>query len=459
MPNCHKLLLGLLAFSIVFGINNPSQAQEQKKQVSTTQQAPIVIEAKDLSYSEETGDILAQGNVIITNQGQRVEAEHINGNTKLNEIWINDQATFSEPETELTGSHTLYNYKLKTGSMEDVKGKVERKYVAGKTISMSPDKIIINEGYTTGCPAKIPDYHVSADKIEIWPGDKLIAYNAKFWLGNKVIFTLPKYRQSLKEGQQSEFPRVGYDSDDGFYIRQNIEYPLNNKLSAFANLDYYSRPGLKPNFGLIERESNYSVSVAQGYYRDDDNNWIKKEPEFEFSYNPRKLGKLPVSYSFSAIYGKWSDDYKTSWHQDYSLYFSHDPIKLGNSMDLYLGTGIEHIRESYNDTSQNMFRFDATVNNRWSDRFATSVGYHYRQNNETLFEYNQADLRRELDTGFTYKIDHMNAIGVTRSYDMDNKRVEDLDYTWYRNLHCWQAKITYRAKRDEIRFDVSTTRW
>ena len=458
MSNCHKLLLGILAFSIVFGINNPSQAQEQKKQVSTTQ-APIVIEAKDLSYSEETGDILAQGNVVITNQGQRVEAELINGNAKLNEIWINDQATFSEPETELKGSHTLYNYKLKTGSMEDVKGKVERKYVAGKNINMSPDKIVISEGYTTNCPAKIPDYHVSADKIEIWPGDKLIAYNAKFWIGNKVIFTLPKYRQSLKEGQQSEFPRIGYDSDDGFYIRQNIEYPLNNKLSAFANLDYYSRPGLKPNFGLIERESNYSFSVSQGYFRDDDSNWVKKEPEFEFSYNPRKLGKLPVSYSFTAIYGKWSDDNKTSWHQDYSLYFSHDPIKLSNTMELYLGTGIENIRESYNDTSQNMFRFDATVNNRWSDRFATTVGYHYRQNNNTLFEYDQDELSRELDTGFTYKIDRMNTIGINQSYDMDNKTVKDLDYSWYRNLHCWQATITYRAKRDQIRFDISTTRW
>lgn len=458
MPNCHKLLLGLLAFSIVFGITTPSQAQEQKKQVATTQ-APIVIEAKDLSYSEETGDILAQGNVVITNQGQRVEAELINGNAKLNEIWINDQATFSEPGTEIKGSHTLYNYKLKTGSMEEAKGKVEHSYVSGKTITMSPDKMIINQGTTTNCPAKIPDYHVSADKIEIWPGDHLIAYNAKFWIGNKVIFALPKYRQSLKQGEESTFPSIGYDSDDGFYIRQHIDYPLNNKLSAFANLDYYSHPGLKPNFGLIERETNYSLSVSQGYFRDDDSNWVKKEPEFKFSYNPRKLGKLPVSYSFTAIYGKWSDDYKTSWHQDYSLYFSHDPIKLGNTMELYLGTGIEHMRESYNDTSQNMFRFDATVNNRWSDRFATSVGYHYRKNNETLFEYDQADLRRELDTGFTYKIDHMNAIGINRSYDMDNKRVEDLDYTWYRNLHCWQATITYRAKRDQIRFDVSTTRW
>ncbi|WP_371372147.1 LPS-assembly protein LptD [Sporomusa aerivorans] len=459
MPNRHRLVLGLLAFAIVFGGANSGQAQEQNKQTSTTQ-APIVIEAKDLSYSEETGDILAQGNVVITNQGQRVEAELINGNAKSNEIWINDQATFSEAETKLTGSHTLYNYKLKTGSMEDAKGKVEHKYVSGKTINMAPDKFTINQGSATTCPAKVPDYHVSADKIEIWPGNQLIAYNAKFWIGNKVIFSLPKYRQSLntKEGS-SAFPRIGYDNDDGFYIRQHLDYPLNNKLSTYTNLDYYTKQDLKPSFGLIQRETNYAIGVEQGYARDDDSNWIKKEPEFKLTYYPHRLGNLPVKYSFTAIYGKWKDDYKTSWHQAYNLYFSHDPIKLNDTMNLYLGTGIQHIRESYDDSSRSSLKLDATIDKKWSDKLYTWVGYHYTPNNDAIFEYDKTDLSRELASGFTYKLDRMNSIGISQSYDLDNKRVEDLDYTWYRNLHCWQASITYRAKRDQIKFDVTTTRW
>lgn len=477
------MILGVLALTIVFGAYNISHAQEQTttQEQSTTQQTttqqpatqkpttpqpPIVIEANELSFSDETGDILANGKVVITNQGQRVEAEHIDGNSKLNEIWINDTATFSETgaspskSSNLTGNHVIYNYKLKTGSMEQAKGKIERKYVSGETISVFPDKYLINHGTTTNCPAKIPDYHVSADKIEIWPDDKMIAYNAKFWIGNTVIFSLPKYQQGLgKNAGESSFPRIGYDGDQGFYIRQHLEYPFTNKLFAYANLNYYSKPGFKPNYGLTEREKNFSVSVANGHFLDDDDNWIKKEPEFEFKYHPHRLGQLPVSYTFTAIYGKWTDSSKTSWHQDYELYFSRDPIKLNSTMNLYLGAGVQNIRESYNQSSQNIFKYDIAVDKRWSDRLSSWVGYHYAQNNTTLFSYDSSDMNRKIETGFTYKIDKMNSIGVYRNYNLDTKNVEDLNYTWYRNLHCWQATITYKSKEDQIKFDITTTRW
>lgn len=472
MVNNNKIILGLLAFAIVFGNVSAGQAQETKEQQSQVKTAaqqtkvPIVIEADQLSFSDETGDIFANGKVVITNQGQRVEADHIDGNTKLNEVWINDKATFSmqgttpRDSTELTGSHTLYNYKIKTGSMEQAKGKVEHNYVSGQNISIFPDKYIINNGTTTQCPAKIPDYHISADKIEIWPGDHMIAYNAKFWIGNTVIFTMPKYRVGLKPGEgKSEFPRIGYDSDNGVYIMQHIEYPVNNKLSAYANLDYYTKVDFKPSVGLIQRESNYSVSVEQGNFQDSDSNWIKKEPEFKFSYYPHKLGNLPINYTFTASYGKWTDSNKTSWHQDYNLYFTHDPIKLNRTMNLYLGTGFERIQESYDNSAQNILKYDVTVDKKWSDRFSGWVGYHYTQNNKSLFSYGSDDLDRKLNAGFTYKIDKMNSIGITRNYNMVTQKVDDLDYIWYRNLHCWQATITYKSKESKIKFDISTMRW
>ena len=465
----NKMILGILALVIVFGATNSSQVQAQeqvKPKQSTAVQAPIVIEANELSFSDETGDILANGKVVITNQGQRMEAEHINGNTKLSEIWINENANFFVPgttpdkATTLTGNHTIYNYKLKTGSMEQIKGKIEHKYVSGESISMFPDKYLITQGTTTNCPAKIPDYHISADKIEIWPNDHMIAYNAKFWIGNTVIFSMPKYRQNIGDNdKESSFPRIGYDSDQGVYIRQHLDYPVNDKLSAYANLDYYSEDKFKPSYGLIQRETNYSFDVKYGHYLDDDDNWIKKEPEFEFKYYPHRLGRLPVNYTISGIYGKWTDDYKTSWHQEYEIYFSRDPIKLNSTMNLYLGTGYEHIRESYNDSTQNIFKYDITIDKKWSERLASWVGYHYTQNNVTLFNYDSDDANREFHSGVTYKIDKMNSIGIVRTYDLDNKKVEDLNYTWYRNLHCWQGALTYKSKEKKYEFDITTTRW
>ncbi|CQR70561.1 LPS-assembly protein LptD [Sporomusa ovata DSM 2662] len=461
MPNNNKLILGLLAFAIVFGGTVPGQAKDTKATNEiAAPQVPIVIEANDLSFSEETGDILAKGNVIITNVEQRLEAEQIDGNAKINEIRIKEKSRFFQKDLTLNGTGTVYNYKLKTGSMKQANGQLEDKYIAGETISMSPSQLTINNGTATGCPAKVPDYHISADKIEIWPGDKMIAYNAKVWIGKMVIFTLPKYEQSLKpDAKGSAFPRLGYDSDDGAFIKQHLEYSLSNMVSAYVNLDYYSRSNFKPSYGLIHRDKNYTFSIDQGHFNDDDSHWIKKEPEFKFSYKPQQLGNLPIHYTFSAAYGKWSDSEKTSWHQEYGLYLKHEPIKFGSSAKLNLGTGVQHIIESYDNSTRNVWKFDATFDKQWSERFSTSVGYHYAQNNDALFEYDKTDLSRELKTGFIYKIDKMNAIGISHSYDLDNHEVHDVDYSWYRNLHCWEAKITYRAEREQLRVDVNTIKW
>ncbi|BBB91593.1 MAG TPA: LPS export ABC transporter periplasmic protein LptC [Methylomusa anaerophila] len=470
MNNNNKVILGILALILAFGSVVPGNVAAAGKKDDTKSQktakaqkptAPIVIEGDELSFSDETGDVYAKGKVVVTNQEQTIETEKMEGNTKRSEVWIKDQFTFTEPDAKLDGSNMIYNYDSRTGTMEAVKGKVDREIVSGKNVYVFPDEVIIHNGTATRCPAKIPDYHVSAEKIEIWPGKKMIAYNAKFWIKNTVIFTLPKYQKSLKKGEEgeSDFPSVGYDNDDGLRITQYLEYPLSDKLSAYADIGYYSKRGFKPIFGLTDREQDYSWSLFQGDFKDANNYWITKEPELSFQYHPRRLGTLPVTYQFTASYGKWTDSAKSSWHQDYQLYFTRDPIQLNKSLTLNLGTGVEHIRESYDNSSNTVYKFDTLLDKQWSPRFNTWAGYHFVSNNTSLFSYNSVSNSRELFAGFTYKIDSVNTIGINRTYNMQTHTYEDLDYTWYRNLHCWQATLTYRAKQKETRFDISLTRW
>jgi LPS-assembly protein len=312
----------------------------------------------------------------------------------------------------------------------------------------------------TRCPAKVPDYHVSASKIEVWPGEQMIAYDVKFWLKDKVIYTMPKYRKSLrKDDSASEFPQMGFYSEDGFFIKQHLEYPLSNKVSLYTDQAYYTKTGYRPVYGASYHENRFAVDVAQGHFRDADGHWVKKEPEYKLSLFSRQLWDLPLNYSFTAVYGKWTDHAKTSWHEDYNLYFSGFPIKFDDSTHLLLGVGFQHVRESYNGSAQNLFRYDATLVKKWSDKFSTWAGYHYVRNNATLFMYDRNELSKQLDFGFTYKLDHMNKIGYFQSYDVANSRIYDQDVTWYRNLHCWEAAVTYRIKRNQYVVDFSIARF
>ena len=465
-----KVIFCASVFVLISAISLTGQAADQQGDKSTDKtkteskvvaNVPIVVDADHLTYSDATGDLVANGNVSVVQNDNKITTDSMRGNSKQTEFWIDNIADFYQKDTKLTGTGTHYNYTKHVGSMQDAKGIVGRQHVAGTDIDMLPGEAIIHNGMETKCPAKVPDYHISAEKIEIWPGEKMIAYNAKFWIGKIVLFTLPKYQTSLRAdaGEQDAFPRVGYHNDDGFYIMQHIEHPISDKIAAFVDVNYYSKAGFKPQYGLTDKERNYSLSVMRGDDRDGDGNWIKKEPEFNFNLNRQRLGDLPVSYTFSAIYGKWADGTKTSWHQDYNLYFSHDTIALSKSLSLGLGTGFERVHESFDGSTRDIIKFDTSLTKQWTPRFTTTGEYHYTQNNNSLFNYNVPDLAREADIGFTYKIDKKNTIGFRQSYDLNTSRIYDQDYTWYRDLHCWQATITYRAKRNSFNWALSTTRW
>lgn len=472
MLNTKKLLGALLAASLVLLAALPGQAAEKDKAAAKVKPpAPVVIEGDELYFSDLTGNIFAKGSVVVTQGDTKMLGPLIRGNSKSNDLWIDDKATYLEPGNKLTGSAFHYNYKEHTGSFVDASGTMGRELVAGKHIDLVPDGYVIYDGTMTGCPAKVPDYHVSATKVEIWPGDKLVAYNAKFWIKDKVIYTMPKYQKSLRKDSQSEFPRLGYTSQDGWYIAQYLEYPLANtdsgSIGAYTDLAYYGKRGFKPIFGLFDRERLYSLNLVKGDFRDGNNYWITKEPELRFDWHPQRLGKLPVSYSFYAIYGKWTDSAKSAWHQDYNLYFSGDEIKINNLLSLYLGTGFERITDKYirgdsGTKSTNSFRYDGTLYQFWSPKLTTWVAYHNIHNNYGGFLYGSSPLSRSLDTGIAFTVDKMNKISYYQSYDLELNNVYEKNFVWDRNLHCWQATVkytTYRDRPSQLSWYLSTNRF
>ena len=458
MSNIKKIMLYVLVILLMAESTLQGQAMISKKEQKPAEKLPIVIDADELYFSDLTGDMFAKGNVVVTQSQSKVMGDLMRGNAKQNEIWIDDSAVFTEPGAKLSGSSIRYNYKNREGTMAKAGGRVGKELVDGGNVEMKPDEYIIHNGTITRCPAKVPDYHVSADKVEIWPGERIIAYNAKFWIKDKVIYSMARYQKSLRNDEQSEFPQLGYTSDDGAFIIQHLEYPFDHKLSAHVNAAWYSKAGWRPSFGLNDYEDGFKLSAVYGHFRDSNSNWIKKEPELKLETG-RRLGNLPVLYSFSVTQGEWVDSTKKSWHQDYNLYFSREPIVFSNFLRVEMGAGVERIYESYDHSRQNIFKYDVTLVENWSPKLTSYVGYHYTRNNNTLFAYGRSDLAKSLDSGFTYKIDKMNAIGFAQSYDMTNHKIFDQDYYWHRNLHCWELSIGYRARRDQVVVEFSTKRF
>jgi len=461
MNNSKKMMIGLLALIFVFGTAT-TQASPKKSTVSSSVKAPIVVEADELYFSDSTGDLYAKGNVQIKQNEDKIEANLLNGNTQKNEVWTDGEALITRPGMELTTTGMRYNLNDHSGSMQSSKGTIERLHITSKAITTSPVHTTMNNGTVTGCPAEVPDYHISADRVEIWPGDKMIAYNAKFWIKNTVIFSLPKYQASLEENDNIgfAFPKPNYSSDNGIGISQHVEIPFSPRLAAFADLDYYSKVDFKPMYGLISRSNNFTAKIGYGNEENEDHEWIKKEPELLLKLKSHRLGTSSLTLDASAAWGQWNEGVVRGSHSGFSLYMSNDPIVLGSKTTLKIGVGFDRNFYGFNDSHNSVFRFDSRLDMNPNSRLNTWIGYNYNSDiGTTPYEFDRIDVSKEGRIGFMYKVDRLNGFGVKVRYDLEHGSTQDIDYTWRRNLHCFEADITYRAKRDELRVKVDAVKW
>lgn len=470
-----KVVAGLLIISLLFAGTLPVAAAPKKKK-DKKPAGPITIVADELYFSDKTGELFAKGNVVITQDKSRITADLIRGNDKQTEVWTDDAARLTEPRTDMTGMKIRYNYGSQIGSMEDVKGKCGDDFISGKRIHFEEGKVTAYQATTTGCPAKgTPDYRVTARKVEIWPEDKLIAYDAKVWIKNFVIYTTPRYKVSLKKEQETEYPSFGYRDPDGYWIKQHLDFPMDEYFSLRTDLYYYTNKGFKPNFDALYDRREYSLKLSMGEYSNvmtasgdpafgqstNSLNWVTKSPEFRFDWHPQQIGKQPWRFNATALIGKWTDDTKSSWHQDYLVYFTRDPIFLDKKKTLRWnnGFGLEHIRESYDGSAQSIIRYNTSLVKQVNPWLAVWTGYNFTSNNQSAFAYSQINVGREWYNGVMVKLDRLTSFSYVNSYDLTNGRTYENYYTLYRNLHCWNTYIQYQEKAKRWVWEIMVIRF
>lgn len=108
-------------------------------------------------YDSVTGEVYGKGNVKITQNYSRMTTEDANGNLNTGDVDIPVPAhvmQVANPTLDINSEKTKYNYNEKTGVMNNVKGRVDNRYISGEQVEFYPDYYIIYNGTMTRCPAK-----------------------------------------------------------------------------------------------------------------------------------------------------------------------------------------------------------------------------------------------------------------------------------------------------------------
>ncbi|MCK8816325.1 hypothetical protein MWH28_02970 [Natroniella sulfidigena] len=257
------LLLIILALVVVI---QPSYAAED---------APFTIDANDyIIFDEEKEIIEAAGNVIIEMEADSIRADRIQIDLNQEVIKAKGNIILKTEEREMTGSALEYDYRKEEGQVFDSETEEGQITFFGEVVNFGEDDIVLEETTLIPCEdTDEPHYRLSAEKITVYPEDKLIAEGVHLWINERRVMPLPTYKQSLVEGEEEKHaipqPQVGYSEADGLYVGVDYYHFINQDfggdISATATTNETSRIDLDY---LYQPDDRLKVDPRVYYHQD-----------------------------------------------------------------------------------------------------------------------------------------------------------------------------------------------
>lgn len=286
MSRCRKSLL-------------PRKEGEREKRKEETQDTgispenPMYVTADRMRYNDTTGDVDAMGRVVIKHMMDTYQTEYVYGNSIAQKYVIPGEVKWVNPTTNLKADRADYDAAKSIGRFEKLDGWEQGTYYfkgASGIYDRNANKLVVEKGYftTKHAVAKVPDYRIEADSIDIYPNDHYVAHNVKLMAKNTTLITLSSYSGSLAHDDNevslwSLIPRPVFDSDNGMGLHNEIAVPFggNANGTVYVKNRWYTKSGYKPDMGVRYRTP---VGTAKLHYaeeesstNDDGGIWVKRD--------------------------------------------------------------------------------------------------------------------------------------------------------------------------------------
>lgn len=431
---------------------------------------PVKIQADEMYYGDISGDVWAQGKVDVYQGVKELHTARIEGNAKTQEYHTVGAYRYLENRgktQDLRGTNLSYNTANGHLVTNNVNGWNDPYYIKGEEAVFNGTTGFIKHGWATTKNAMAfihtPDYRVEGDDIEVYPGDKAIIHNARFYIKNTKILTLSSYTTSLRHSDGfsifSFMPRPIYSSHNGFGLRNNIVYPIGAHGELYNTNYWYTKEGFKPSYGYRQYMSWGGASVGYSNEEGSLNNqtvWIKKRPEFRVWMNTRHFGSSPITYRTEANIGYWEEGRIKGSHNMIKGEISHDPIKVTSKGRLRFLGGYQRDYYGYNEYTRSMPYFGGNFSWRFNKQFNAWAGYLNQKNsNKSPYPFDRDNNTEKFYTGMSWKATRLDTFSVSFVQNMKTHEWTDVNYTYHRDLHSFDAWITYKSKQDE--WDIMVT--
>lgn len=209
------------------------------------------------------------------------------------EIKATGNVTMEKDGDTFAGKELTYHLEKKTGlilelrSESQIEESDEIAYLSGKEAKYSEDLIDILTGQFTTCNLEQPHCLFRAQRIKLYPDDKIIAYHVTFWEfnGKVPLFYWPYYSKSLKDEKNKFTPSVGYSAATGWFLKTVYSFFNEEETHGELYLDYFQKLGFAGGLKYWYMDNQDGVGSVYLYLQQNAFNVSNPYLDFQHSQN------------------------------------------------------------------------------------------------------------------------------------------------------------------------------
>lgn len=263
---CHKWVCRAVLFFVVClftflpFVNPPSGfAQPDKEKVE--------LNGDVLEYNREKSQVMVQGNVVIKYKKTTLFCDKAEFYQEKNTAKAYGNVRLVTEHGELRGNELTFDYNTMTGDFMGAKILAYPYYGGGEKLSMEKDnKIVMTNGYLTTSDYDKPEYRIASKRIEVYPGDKVVAHGVQMKLSDVSLMYLPRFWHRIDDTKPKLLLSPGYDSDWGMFLLSQYRFYSSSHIKGTIHLDYRELLDVGSGADFEYKTDNYGTGMLRTYF-------------------------------------------------------------------------------------------------------------------------------------------------------------------------------------------------
>lgn len=276
--------------------------------------SPVELNGDLIEFLHAENKMIATGHVVMTKGDTRLTCDRVEFFRDTKMTVADGHVVLSTPTGKISGDHLTYNFDKMSGEFMGAKIFADPYYGAGQKVSkIDEHRIQMARGYLTTCDLDKPHFRLFSKKVDVYPGDKMIARSVRMIVGNVPLAYIPRFSQALDDRKPRVIYTPGYTKEWGAFLLQDWRLYFNDNVKGHLRLDYREKRAFAPGLDLNYKTPNKGEGFVRLYYMNE------LTPQRKHFWQ-LKTGKTIYAERFRAEWRhKWTIDDKTEALWQYSV--------------------------------------------------------------------------------------------------------------------------------------------